>query len=232
MLFNFSSYLCIASLIHSIACFKIDLGNFIPSRLANNELFSTTAKKFSEIERLTLADREKPYKFDPVSSKKIEGIIAEMENSMIKNPPNFPNDFSTLDGRWLLVYSNNLRAENNSPLALNQVFQVIDTDQNSIKNVAYGIFKVPIFGNEIEIDFCLDHTFEITSQQYPAQLEITLRETKVKNSEELYKKALLTLPAFQSFAKPGRGRFDTTFLSDKLRISRGVYGEVRLFKKV
>jgi PAP_fibrillin len=57
------------------------------------------------------------------------------------------SDFATLDGRWKLLYSSNIFGVGRlSPLTLNEVYQVIDTAANSVKNIAYATLSPPMFG--------------------------------------------------------------------------------------
>jgi hypothetical protein len=78
-----------------------------------------------------------------------------------------------------------------SPLTLEDVYQVIDTSSNSVKNVVYAILSPPMFVETwgrfpiaavangprtlhgkatFRVDFSLDHSFEISSMEFPAQV--------------------------------------------------------------
>jgi hypothetical protein len=78
-----------------------------------------------------------------------------------------------------------------SPLTLEDVYQVIDTSSNSVKNVVYATLSPPMFVETwgrfpiaavangartlhgkatFRVDFSLDHSFEISSMEFPAQV--------------------------------------------------------------
>jgi hypothetical protein len=72
--------------------------------------------------------------------------VAELEAADSRDVA-FPRDFIDLDGRWRLLYSSNvLGVTRVSPLQLDEVYQVIDTSLNSVKNVVYGTLRPPLFG--------------------------------------------------------------------------------------
>jgi PAP_fibrillin len=102
------------------------------------------------------------------------------------------SDFADLDGRWKLLYSSNIMGVGRlSPLTLEDVYQVIDTAGNSVKNVVYATLSPPMFVETwgrfpiaavakgartlhgkatFRVDFSLDHSFEISSMEFPAQV--------------------------------------------------------------
>ncbi|KAG5178403.1 hypothetical protein JKP88DRAFT_329622 [Tribonema minus] len=186
------------------------------------------------------------------AAKDIKKAIVDLETSGADMAVKFPSDFATLDGRWKLLYSSNIFGVGRlSPLTLDEVYQVVDTAGNSIKNVVYATLSPPLFEttwgrfpvqavanaakrvNErisFPVDFALDHTFEITSAEYPAQLKIALKETKIVNCEKPEQRSL-AVPAIRPLAQIGAGKFDTTYMDDDLRISRGTLGEIRVFQR-
>lgn len=46
------------------------------------------------------------------------------------------------------------------------------------------------------------------------------------------RKRSVALPALQPLARAAAGRFDTTFLGADVRVSRGRFGELRVFQRV
>lgn len=50
------------------------------------------------------------------------------------------------------------------------------------------------------------------------------------NVEDAGKRSV-ALPALQPLAKAASGRFDTTYLSQDVRVSRGRFGELRVFQR-
>lgn len=61
-------------------------------------------------------------------------------------------------------------------------------------------------------------------------MQLVQKELNFLNVEDPDRRSLV-LPALQPLARAGAGRFDTTFLSDQVRVSRGRFGEVRVFLK-
>lgn len=62
------------------------------------------------------------------------------------------------------------------------------------------------------------------------QIELVQKELKLMNAEDASKRSI-ALPALQPLAKAAAGRFDTTFLDRDVRVSRGRFGELRVFQR-
>lgn len=62
------------------------------------------------------------------------------------------------------------------------------------------------------------------------QIELVQKQLKLMNAEDASKRSI-ALPALQPLAKAAAGRFDTTFLDRDVRISRGRFGELRVFQR-
>lgn len=60
------------------------------------------------------------------------------------------------------------------------------------------------------------------------KIALVQKELKVMNAEDEQKRSL-ALPVLQPLAKAAAGRFDTTFLNQDVRVSRGRFGELRVF---
>jgi hypothetical protein len=82
----------------------------------------------------------------------------------------------------------------------------------------------------IKVDFSLDHTFEISSMEFPAELKIAMKSLRVINSERSDMRSL-TLPSIRPLAKAMSGKFQTTYLDEDFRVSRGSFGEIRVFRR-
>lgn len=63
-----------------------------------------------------------------------------------------------------------------------------------------------------------------------SKIELVQKELKLMNAEDAGKRSL-ALPALKPLAKAAAGRFDTTFLSQGVRVSRGRFGELRVFER-
>lgn len=63
------------------------------------------------------------------------------------------------------------------------------------------------------------------------KIELVQKELKLLNVEDPAKRSI-ALPILQPLAKATAGRFDTTFLYKDVRISRGRFGEIRVFQRV
>ncbi|CAN0177407.1 unnamed protein product [Ascophyllum nodosum] len=182
----------------------------------------------------------------------IEELVVELESSGDEANVQFPRDLSKLDGRWRLMFTNNLVGLGKlSPLTLRDVFQVVDISSGTLTNVAYGDISPPLFAEtwgrlgqragslaktveervSFSVDFNIQHKFEVSSQSKPAQIELVQKELKLLNVEDPARRSI-ALPALQPLAKAAAGRFDTTFLGEDVRISRGRFGEIRVFQRV
>ncbi|CAM9191330.1 unnamed protein product [Chrysoparadoxa australica] len=180
----------------------------------------------------------------------VKRLVASLEAAS-STDVRFPDSFPTLNGRWKLLYSSSITSITRiSPLRLDEVYQVIDTDNNSVRNIVYGTVRPPLFkevwskfpiesvqnaivgiGDRVSfgIEFTLDHSLEISSESSPAELKVAIKEVTFNNNEQEGRK--LTLPTIQLLAKALSGRFETTYLDDDLRISRGSFGELRVFQR-
>mmetsp|Transcript_3635 Transcript_3635/g.5386 ORF Transcript_3635/g.5386 Transcript_3635/m.5386 type:complete len:246 (-) Transcript_3635:57-794(-) len=143
----------------------------------------------------------------------------------------FPQDFHKIDGKWKLKFTSNISgvAGLGGPGAVREVFQEINTCENSVKNIVRLQYK-SLFGEQ-ETGFVLDHSYRVLSETCPARLEITLKDVIVGSTAGPTDGGI-HLPVNKVFAKIGAGSFDVVFVDDQLRISRGNFGEVRIFEKV
>eukprot|EP00903_Cladosiphon_okamuranus_P010768 g10174.t1 len=182
----------------------------------------------------------------------IEELVVELESSAGEDTDvQFPRDLDKLDGRWRLVFTNNLVGLGRlSPVTLKEVFQVVNSGEGVISNVVYATMSPPLFSETwgrlgervadlaktvedritFPVDFNIEHKFEVSSQSRPAQIELVQKELKLMNAEDSNKRSI-ALPALQPLAKAGAGRFDTTFLGRDVRVSRGRFGELRVFQR-
>ncbi|CAM9382436.1 unnamed protein product [Scytosiphon promiscuus] len=189
--------------------------------------------------------------FSEADKSAIEELVVELEASGQDTDVQFPRDLGKLDGRWRLVFTNNLAGLGKlSPIALRDVYQVVDTSAGMVNNVVYATMSPPLFSEtwgklgervadlaktvedrvSFPVDFNIQHNFEVSSQSRPAQIELVQKELKLMNAEDDAKRSI-ALPALQPLAKAAAGRFDTTFLDQDIRISRGRFGELRVFQR-
>ncbi|CAM9639345.1 unnamed protein product [Hapterophycus canaliculatus] len=189
--------------------------------------------------------------YSEVDKSAIEELVVELESSGQDTDVQFPRDLGKLDGRWRLVFTNNLTGLGKlSPIALRDVYQVVDASAGMVNNVVYATMSPPLFSETwgrlggrvadlaktvedritFPVDFNIQHNFEVSSQSKPAQIELVQKELKLMNAEDAAKRSI-ALPALQPLAKAAAGRFDTTFLDDDVRISRGRFGELRVFQR-
>ncbi|CAM9393928.1 unnamed protein product [Ectocarpus sp. 12 AP-2014] len=182
----------------------------------------------------------------------IEELVVELETSSGQGTEvQFPRDLGKLDGRWRLVFTNNLVGLGRlSPVELRDVYQVVDSAAGLVSNVVYATMSPPLFSETwgrlgeraaeiartvedrvtFPVDFNIQHEFEVSSQSKPAQIELVQKELKLMNAEDAAKRSL-ALPALQPLAKAAAGRFDTTYLDQDVRVSRGRFGELRVFQR-
>ena len=127
----------------------------------------------------------------------IEELVVELESSAGEDTDvQFPRDLDKLDGRWRLVFTNNLVGLGKlSPVALKEVFQVVDSGEGTVSNVVYATMAPPLFSETwgrlgervadlaktvedritFPVDFNIQHKFEVSSQSKPAQARKALR---------------------------------------------------------
>lgn len=117
--------------------------------------------------------------------------MVELESSAGEDTDvQFPRDLGALDGRWRLAFTNNLVGLGKlSPVALREVFQVVDSSAGVVTNVVYATISPPLFSETwgrlgeraaelaktvedritFPVDFNIQHKFEVSSQSKPAQ---------------------------------------------------------------
>lgn len=130
-----------------------------------------------------------------------------------------------LAGEWKLEYSNNEvqipRFGRLAPLKLGEVRQVWRED-GTVDNCVR--LEAPA-GGAVELQ--LQHSAAVLSRQRPATFEISLQAVRVGAAG---RGATLPLPVAPKSL--GAGAFDVTYISDSLRITRGAYGELRVFSRL
>ena len=131
---------------------------------------------------------------------------------------------SLLSGNWKLEYSNNdvqiPRFLPLAPLKLGKVLQCWKED-GTVDNV---VSLQSAIGSPVDLE--LQHDVKVLSTQYPATFEISLQAVRVGKGGQG-----VTLPLPLAQKSLGAGVFDVTYVSDELRITRGVYGELRIFSR-
>lgn len=136
----------------------------------------------------------------------IEELIVELETSSPgqRTDVQFPRDLDKLDGRWRLVFTSNLVGLGKlSPIALKDVYQVVDSGAGTVSNVVYATMSPPLFSEtwgrlgervadlaktvedriSFPVDFNIEHNFEVSSQSKPAQV---WRKKKEKSINRLF----------------------------------------------
>ena len=156
----------------------------------------------------------------------------------------FPGLYNSLDGIWALIYSNrspNLmttyqekllqRTINNSipffsVYKFNNVIQRIDSTTKTIDHIlSYDGSKLSLPSLKI----ILNHEFDIVSQSCPATIGLYLNKVNIL----INNRGVLSLPLLPIGPKELKGGyFETTYCDDDFRISRGLFDEIRIFKKI
>ncbi|CAN0561090.1 unnamed protein product [Ectocarpus sp. 12 AP-2014] len=135
--------------------------------------------------------------YSEADKRAIEELVVELETSSGQGTEvQFPRDLGKLDGRWRLVFTNNLVGLGRvSPVELRDVYQVVDSAAGLVSNVVYATVSPPLFAEtwgmlgdraaEIArtvkdritspVDFKIQHEFEVSSQSKPAQVRIDCR---------------------------------------------------------
>eukprot|EP01041_Mallomonas_annulata_P001755 gene1755-3390_t len=154
----------------------------------------------------------------------ISQCVAELE---LQSPlqQSFPELWSKLDGNWRLLYTNNGPiGSGDRPLPLprkilsvSQVFQKIDSSKMKIEHI---LDIQGLLGGEIK----LIHSVNVVSDSNPAMLSIALDEISAKGPI-----GTVNLPLSKIIGPDilRAGYFETTYVDDELRVSRGLMGELR-----
>jgi hypothetical protein len=183
---------------------------------------------------------------------RLESLVSQMERSWVNEqqqadatPVSFANDlWQLLSGDWELRYTTNSRSDpvrRVGPLVeIERVVQRIGPDASvDVEN----ILRVNFAGQRASIK--LLHDVKVISDAFPAQLAIDLRSVVIEPEVRGSAAAPLPLPLPLPLTPPGlerllglkgagalrRGFFDTTYVSQELRVSRGLFGELRLFTR-
>jgi len=156
----------------------------------------------------------------------------------------FPGLYESLDGDWALIYSNrspNLMTAYQDKLLqrtvtnslpffslykFNNVIQRVDSATKTIDHILNfdgSTFSLP------SLKITLNHDFDIVSQSSPATIGLYLSKVKVS----LNNRDVLSLPLLPIGPKELRGGyFETSYCDQDFRISRGLFDEFRIFKKI
>ena len=163
---------------------------------------------------------------------KLMSYITQLEESTINNPPVYPRLWTQLEGEWKLIYSNN--AGNNSPQS-SKLFRLEKVTQrfrkNNLESSDYSYFVDNVlYYNTLNLsgEISLIHSSKVLSSSEPASLAIFLDKIEVKGLDTT------TFP-FDKLLSPSylrKGSFETTFIDHNIRISRGQFGELRIFEKI
>ena len=158
---------------------------------------------------------------------KIKQCVATLELSQSKaDTLAFPKVWEAIDGDWTLKYSNNAAglsvavpsvvAGVRTPALT--VVQRIDSRAGRVDH----LLQLPYNRGVIT----LIHDARVSSENRPAQVAIDLHSVRLNG--RIIKDRMLRLPG-PSFLR--RGFFDITYVDESLRISRGPYGELRVFTR-
>ena len=133
-------------------------------------------------------------------------------------PLHFPQLWPALVGDWRLLYSSSASPRSLRGLEVTQRIALPDLADPSVGEVQH-ILR----GGLLPFEARLIHGARVTSQSYPAQLSIDLDMLQLGG-----------LPPVASLLPQGllrRGFFDTTYIDEELRVSRGLAGELRVFRR-
>jgi hypothetical protein len=119
------------------------------------------------------------------------------------------------------------------PFVVERVLQRIGSNaEEDIEN----ILQVNIAGSRASIK--LLHDVKVVSDSYPAQLAIDLRSVVIEPEGQGTTRIPLPMspPGLEQLlglraSALRRGFFDTTYATNDLRVSRGLFGELRLFTR-
>ena len=169
----------------------------------------------------------------------LERDVAQLELEAPR-PAAFPSLWADLQGEWKLRYTNNARSNPTRRLGpfleITEVIQKLGASaDDDVENIL--VVRSPLTGTSGRVR--LLHDCKVVSDTQPAQLAIDLRSVVYSSGADDQKRgggglcdragARAGLGAWTSALR--RGFFDTTFVSPRLRVSRGLFGELRVFTR-
>jgi hypothetical protein len=174
----------------------------------------TPAKCLSSNELRTLCKNKS------IDVKQLEQTCATLESKFSVLP--FPQLWNQIEGDWKMLYSNKASKSLNSIQVIQRIVAPVSTtnlyEQNDAK-ISHILSNLPA-GQSI----VLDHSVKVQSDSYPAQIRIDLDRVQL---DGVFSLPVLPVPVFLR-----SGYFDVTYVDDQCRISRGPFGELRVFEKV
>ena len=155
------------------------------------------------------------------SSSPIPGAVSRLcaELEAAAAPPRFPQLWPELVGDWRLLYSNNALRASLRGVEVVQRIELVDP-----ADLSFGQVQHILRGKLLPLEVRLIHSARVTSESSPAQLSIDLDQLR-----------LGALPPAASLLPGGllrRGFFDTTYIDEEVRVSRGLLGELRVFQRL
>eukprot|EP00271_Cylindrocystis_brebissonii_P006217 TRINITY_DN18901_c0_g1_i1.p1 TRINITY_DN18901_c0_g1~~TRINITY_DN18901_c0_g1_i1.p1 ORF type:complete len:338 (-),score=18.28 TRINITY_DN18901_c0_g1_i1:555-1568(-) len=164
-------------------------------------------------------------------------VALERAGNIVELPEMLP----VAEGKWRLVYSSgfltgSLGGERPGPpvgrlpLKLGQVYQRIDVGARQVDNIVTLNLEPPWPLPVVTITATLAHTFENFGQ---AGTRIIFEKTSVKLEAPLGIFPEVEFPQLPEALRPPSGvrsgEFETTYLDDDIRVTRGDRGELRVF---
>ena len=167
------------------------------------------------------------------SSLEIERLVSRLEALSAGASPSFPSLWSDLQGEWELKYTNNAQSNPTRKLGLVEITRVLQCVGSSAAQDIENVLCVSALGTSGRVR--LLHDVKVTSDNEPAQLAIDLRQIVYSPDGGKDQQDISLLP-WETLLGPWlsslrRGFFDTTFVSTRIRVSRGLLGELRIFTK-
>lgn len=170
----------------------------------------------------------------------LERLVSRLEALSVGASPSFPGLWSALQGEWELKYTNNAQSNPTRKLGLVEITRVLQCVGSSAAQDIENVLCVSAFGTSGRVR--LLHDVKVTSDNEPAQLAIDLRQIVFspdandggKGHERdisMLPRETLLGPWLSSLRPLRRGFFDTTFVSPRIRVSRGLLGELRIFTR-
>eukprot|EP00897_Mesotaenium_endlicherianum_P005175 jgi/Mesen1/4686/ME000241S03722 len=177
------------------------------------------------------------------NARDVEDAAKELE--LVGEDVDLTADLWRMQGKWRLAYSSGFLSGSlggqrpgppigRLPLNVGQVYQRVDVASRELDNIVDLKVSPPWPLPPLDVTATLAHSFETFGT---AGIRITFENTSVKAGGPLRELPPFSLPQLPDFLKgpstrARSGEFETTFLEDDVRISRGDRGELRVFVKV